>query len=267
MDIFRDDADKQFVVLKLRRLLDETDCRCCAWALLTNHAHLMLLRGVTPIGTFMARLNTSYAMRFSRRYGWRGHVFENRFKSLLVNDARYFNRLIRYIHLNPVAAGLVELEALGRYRWCGHRELVDSAPHALVHAPTVLPRFHPDVRIARQILRRWTLTGLSDMEDLVRDLGRDRERHGEGHGFKPRAAHESRDEAEMSPTAVTLIRAFAAERGLPLDELRSSTKQRLLVAARAEAARIAQTEHGFTVQEIAQALRVSPAAVRRGLKK
>ena len=112
MDIFRDDADKQFVVLKLRRLLDETDCRCCAWALLTNHAHLMLLRGVTPIGTFMARLNTSYAMRFSRRYGWRGHVFENRFKSLLVNDARYFNRLIRYIHLNPVAAGLVELEAL-----------------------------------------------------------------------------------------------------------------------------------------------------------
>lgn len=73
----------------------------------------------------MQRVLTGYAVYYNRRHRRSGHLLGNRFKSTLVDKEAYFLELVRYIHLNPVRAGLVkDMRALERFAWTGHRTLV-----------------------------------------------------------------------------------------------------------------------------------------------
>jgi hypothetical protein len=82
--------------------------------------HLLLRPRQTPLSTLMQRLMTSYAVYYNRRHRRSGHLFQNRYKSIVCEEYRYFLVLVRYIHLNPMRSGLVEsLKELERYPWCG----------------------------------------------------------------------------------------------------------------------------------------------------
>ena len=73
----------------------------------------------------MARLLTGYAASFNRRHKRSGHLFQNRYKSIICQEERYFKELVRYIHLNPVRAQLVsDIDGLNAYRWSGHSALL-----------------------------------------------------------------------------------------------------------------------------------------------
>jgi putative transposase len=102
--LFWDDADRDSFVKRLGQVLAETQTDCFAWALIPNHAHLLLRTGLTPISGVMRRLLTGYAVEFNRRHG---HVFQNRYKSILCQEDPYLKALVRYIHLNPLRAKLV----------------------------------------------------------------------------------------------------------------------------------------------------------------
>ncbi len=123
--IFQTDAERDDFVARLEKILPETNISCCAWALLPNHFHLLLRTGDVPITTFMRRLLTGYVVSFNRRYNRTGHLFQNRYKSILCQEDPYFKELIRYIHLNPLRAGVVAtLEDLDAYPYCGHSVLM-----------------------------------------------------------------------------------------------------------------------------------------------
>jgi hypothetical protein len=69
----------------------------------------------------MRRLLTAYAIYFNRRYDRSGHLFQNRYRSIVCDEDAYLHELVRYIHLNPLRAGVVkELNELDEYPWCGH---------------------------------------------------------------------------------------------------------------------------------------------------
>ena len=104
--IFYDDADRDAFVTRLGQVLIETHTDCFAWALIPNHVHLLLRTGLTPIATVMRRLLTGYAVQFNRRHRRHGHIFQNRYKSILCQEDPYLKELVRYIHLNPLRAGL-----------------------------------------------------------------------------------------------------------------------------------------------------------------
>jgi putative transposase len=105
--------------------LEESRTRCYAWALLPNHFHLLLRTGVVPISTVMRRLLTGYAVGYNRRHRRHGHLFQNRFKSILCQEDPYLLELVRYIHLNPLRAKIVDdLRSLDGYRYCGHSRLM-----------------------------------------------------------------------------------------------------------------------------------------------
>ena len=78
-----------------------------AWALLPNHAHLLVRTGVRPLARTMGVLLGGYAGAFNRRHRRQGHLFQNRYKSIVVEEEPYRLELTRYIHLNPLRAGLV----------------------------------------------------------------------------------------------------------------------------------------------------------------
>ncbi len=125
--IFKSDTDRDRFVQRLSDILSDTKTTCYAWSLMPNHFHLLLRTGETPISNVMRRLLTGYAIEFNWRHHRTGHLFQNRFKSVLCQEDAYLLELVRYIHLNPIRAGLVKnLDELDRYPYSGHSFLMGT---------------------------------------------------------------------------------------------------------------------------------------------
>ena len=123
--IVNDVADRKNFVDRLGGLSVDTKTSIYAWAIMTNHAHLLLRSSEMGLSGFMRRLLTGYAVSYNRRHRRWGHLFQNRYKSIVCDEDAYFTELVRYIHLNPLRAKLVKsLSQLDRYRWSGHSVLI-----------------------------------------------------------------------------------------------------------------------------------------------
>ena len=130
--IFSDDMDRRDFLRRSRELLTECSLKCLAWCLMPNHFHMLLVRGERPLSEFMRRLMTGYAGYYNRRHERCGHLFQNRYTSILCDRDSYFREVLPYIHLNPLRAKMVpSYEALADFPWCGHREFITKTPAAL----------------------------------------------------------------------------------------------------------------------------------------
>ena len=131
--IFWDDKDRSSFLERLAVILDETQTQCYAWTLIPNHFHLLLRTGPTPLSTVMRRLMTGYAVTFNIRHRRSGHLFQNRYKSVICEEDPYLLELIRYIHLNPLRAGIVtDLKKLDKYSWTGHSTILGRRKNSLI---------------------------------------------------------------------------------------------------------------------------------------
>lgn len=160
-DIFLDDEDRSRFLERFSTLLVKTDIRCFAWALMSNHFHLLLKPTAVPLSCFMRRLLTGYAVVFNRKYVRSGHLFQNRYKSIVCEEEPYLLELVRYIHLNPLRVSLVtDLAALDHYPWSGHAVLMGNC-QLEGHATTeVLGHFGKSLSRARQNYRQFVADGL-----------------------------------------------------------------------------------------------------------
>lgn len=160
--IFLDDEDRHRFLFRLGTVVRETGTRCLAFAVMPNHFHLLLETGPTPLSQVMRRLGTVHAMDFNRRHERVGHLFQNRFKSKLVRNDGGLIAVVRYVHLNPVRAGLVpNLDSLSTYPWTGHAALMGRRRAEFLDASFVLSRFAADIDEARSALVRWMEAGLA----------------------------------------------------------------------------------------------------------
>jgi hypothetical protein len=113
-----------------------------AWSLLSNHFHLLVRTGRQPISRSMKKLLTGYVVNFNLRHKRTGHLFQNRYKSIICEDDPYLLELTRYIHLNPLRVGLVGgLEGLNNYRWAGHSVIMGRVERKWQDIDTVLGYF------------------------------------------------------------------------------------------------------------------------------
>lgn len=168
--VFRTDADRDHFLERLGEILDETKTRCYAWALMPNHFHLLLRTGPVPITTVMRRLLTGYALWFNRTHHRHGHLFQNRFKSILCQEDAYLLELVRYIHLNPIRAILVGgVDELERYPYCGHSALMGKVNRPWQDTQGVLAMFGGRVAEARGAYRAFVEKGVGEgkREDLT----------------------------------------------------------------------------------------------------
>ena len=123
--IFRDDEDRDNFLDRLGGVLQEKGTTCYAWALIPNHGHLLLKTGNTPASKVMQRVLTGHAIYFNRRHHRHGKLFQNRYKSILCQEDTYLLELIRYIHLNPIRAGIVDdLDRFDAYKYTGHSTIM-----------------------------------------------------------------------------------------------------------------------------------------------
>jgi putative transposase len=177
--IFREAPDYEDFLCRLARLVQAGALTVYAWALLPNHFHLLLRTGARPLARSMRSMLTGYAGAFNRRHRRRGHLFQNRYKSIVVEEEPYFLELVRYLHLNPIRAGVVtDLRALDRYPYAGHAALVGTRPRPWQASQEVLGQFARHAGTARRRYRAFLAAGLSqgrrpDLQGggLVRSLG------------------------------------------------------------------------------------------------
>jgi putative transposase len=159
--IFRDDADRADFLARLAGLVQRGAVTVYAWALLPNHAHLLLRTATLPLAQSMRSLLTGHAGAFNRRHKRVGHLFQNRYKSIVVEEEPYLLELVRYLHLNPLRAKVVcDLRALNRYPWTGHSALLGVVPRSWQETATILAQFGPTVGRARKAYRAFVAAGV-----------------------------------------------------------------------------------------------------------
>ena len=160
--IFKDNADRKSFIKRLCDILSDSQTPCYAWALIPNHFHLLLKTGLTPIATIMRRLLTGHAVYFNRRHRRWGHLFQNRYKSILCQEDSYLFELVRYIHLNPLRAKQVsDLKKLERYPYCGHSVLLGHNANAWQSVDETLKLFGKKVSTARRGYLEYVKKGLN----------------------------------------------------------------------------------------------------------
>jgi REP element-mobilizing transposase RayT len=164
--IFRDADDKAVFIERLGQNALEAGCSVYAWVLLDNHAHVLFQSGWYGISIVMRKLLTGYAQYFNRRHRRTGHLFQNRYKSILCDREAYLLALVRYIHLNPIRANVVQtLDELDSYPWSGHRAIIGKTACPWMSTGAVLSEFAATKRKAITEYRQFLREGIGRKHD------------------------------------------------------------------------------------------------------
>jgi putative transposase len=159
-DVFLTEEDRYRFYLLLQEGTCRFGYRVHAFCLMTNHIHLALQSGDMPLSRGMQNLS----FRYTRWINWRqkrtGHLFQGRYKAVLVDGDSYLLELVRYIHLNPVRAGMVE--DLEEYLWSGHRAYLGKELLPWLTTDWVLEQFGKSAALAREGYRTFVLDGLKE---------------------------------------------------------------------------------------------------------
>jgi REP element-mobilizing transposase RayT len=161
--IFEHDSERRFFISLLGSILEKTESRCLAWALMHNHYHLLVRPGDT-LEKLMRPLNSRYAQWFNRRRDRKGYLFQDRYRSIVCHDIGYAEELVRYIHLNPIRAGIVSsLDELRGYPWCGHKAMMGGRGVLPRHdVAETLRYFGPDIGEARREYLAFLRAGIEE---------------------------------------------------------------------------------------------------------
>jgi len=283
--IFLDDEDREFFVKRFSKLLVETETDCLAWGLMSNHLHVLLRPRRQKLGFLMRRLLTGYAIHYNLRHRRHGHLFQNRYKSIVCEEDPYLLELVRYIHLNPVRAGLVkDVEGLDQYPWSGHSVLLGKGEMQGQAVREVLGYFGRQVGAGRRNYRRFILEGISQgrRAELVggglrrsQKLSASEELQsydervlGSGdfvEGLRGREELADRLPAGMSISQ--LLGRVAEEFGMKVEDIKRRGKNKVLADARAVVSYFAVRELGYNGSELGKMLHLSRSGVSVAAKR
>jgi REP element-mobilizing transposase RayT len=283
--IFLDDQDREEFLARFSSLLQETGTRCFAWSLLDNHFHLLVRPEQGTLAAFMRRLLTGYAVVFNLRHNRAGHLFQNRYKSIVCDEDPYLLELVRYIHLNPIRAGMIGcFEDLDRFSWCGHAELVGNSNRSLVAQEAILAFFSRRKQLARQLYRGFLIDGLkADKPPKLSWGGKrlsqalnpalseeevfDNRILGGGRFVEKTLDAMGRRQRDSTLTLADLVRLVAEHFGIDPEELSQPSKARRIVRAKAVICYMAVRKLRIKGIEVAELLGYSSTAVTHAAAK
>jgi putative transposase len=289
--------DRIDFVERLGHLAEETDTAIYAWALLNNHAHILLRSSEAGISHFMRRLLTGYAINYNLRHKRHGHLFQNRYKSIICEEDTYFRELVRYIHLNPLRAKLVQdIAELEQYLWSGHSVLIGKKKNDWQDRTYVLKCFGRQIKEAIKAYKDYVKKGIEKGQrpelvggGLVRSMGG----WSQVKSMRSRDARELFDarilgsgdfvdqiikdasinvkyqftESERTRNVEEYIATVCKKENLTIKELSSGSRRQHVPRTRALIAKHIVKNYGVTLAEAARHLGVSTSAVSKMLIK
>ena len=235
--IFLSDEDRADFIERLQYATRGDRAFVYAWALIPNHFHLAIRTGTESLSSVMRRLMTGFAVAFNHRHKRHGHLFQNRYKSTIVDDEAYLLSLLRYIHRNPLRAGLVKsMTALAAYPWTGHSSLMGLVERDFQdHDERILGDGEFVESILAKAENQKTPTELSD--------------------------------AEKTAGLTALQNEICKRLKLSPQSLRSGGRSRPVVHARMIAAHVAGRYLGWAGKDLAQVFRVTASVISRGMSR
>ena len=291
-EIFFSDADRSDFLDRLAVLVEEGALDVYAWVLMPNHFHLLCKTRSRPLSSSMRKILTGYVVNLNRRHCRYGHLFQNRYKSIVCQEDRYLKELVRYIHLNLLRAGLVkDMAELSRNPWSGHSALMGKVKREWQDTDYVLSLFGQD-RYRRRDYEKYVQKGAASGRrpelvggGLVRSLG----------GWSEVLALRSRGEKQRSDQRIlgdsefvqdvisgldglvkknlrlsgqridikALTQQVCRKYDVSLAELRSGSRRRVIVEARGAVSWIAVRELGYSGADVARYLGVTNSCVTR----
>ena len=183
--IFLDDHDRIRFCLILQKITEEHLLTVHTFCFMSNHVHFILEPTITPLSASVHDFAWRHAQYFNRRHKQRGHLFQDRFRSILIEDADYLIRLVRYIHLNPVRANLTS--APQNYRWSSYCAYLALEEITWLTQTRILKKFGTEDFEARQgivkhtsktidaeldinIVRKSTQIGILGSEEFAKEV-------------------------------------------------------------------------------------------------
>lgn len=290
--IFRTEQDREDFLNRVAELCMNRDLVVYAWSLMPNHFHLLTRTGQQPISKSMRKLLTGYVVNFNLRYKRHGYLFQNRYKSVICEDDPYLLELTRYIHLNPLRAGVVrDLRQLSRYRWAGHSAILGTVKRDWQDIGTILGYFGKGHKAVEKY-ERYVEEGVSLGKrpelvggGLIRSLGgwsqvlslRRKgikvafdERVLGGDEFIERLLSEVEEKERETlrigrkvPDLPTLAKGIKEGEGIEEKELRSGVRKREVVRARRLFCQLAIGRMGYPGAEVARFLGVTTSSANR----
>lgn len=261
--IFIDDRDRCRFCLLLQEASELHKFRVHVFCLMTNHIHLLLESLDDGLAIGVHRFATRYAQHFNRRYKKSGYVFQGRFRSILVEGGTYMKRLMRYIHFNPLEAGLVSRPQ--DYPWSSHHDYFSQSRFAWLETDRILSYFGPSHAVAKINLAEF-MDARIDGEDLKEIEQASRSGVYGSEEFKRAFVttgaliEQARDKKfSLEP----LIDKVCTRLGITMDQLCSDEKTRNLVDARAILACAAQLLGGLNHSEVSRALNKHQSTISR----
>ena len=167
--IFFSDRDRCRLCLLIQEGIERFDHKIHAFCFMGNHIHLAIQTGKIPLSQIVQNFAFRYAAYLNKQRKRVGHVFQGRFKSILVDEAAYLSELVRYIHLNPVRANLVE--SPGDYTWSGHRTYLGKSPITWLSTEQVLTVFGASPDVSRSQYREFIDAALHSKQEIEFEKG------------------------------------------------------------------------------------------------
>lgn len=250
-DIFFEDQDRYRFYLLLQEGVERFGHRIISFCLMTNHVHLAIQVGDTPLSRILQNL----AFRYTRWINWRrarnGHLFQGRYKAFLVDAEPYLLELAAYLHLNPLRAGMVK-DAVD-YRWSSHRAYLGKETIPWLNTALVLGQFSKSLATARRRFREYVAGKTED--------GHRAEFHGKTSSDSRFIGDDSfvedilRQEEALSlrkPDLEAILDCVAKLSGLTIDDMSAQGQKRLPSQARMLAAWAVREMSDSTLAELAE---------------
>lgn len=261
--LFLDDGDRIRFCLLLQAAAEKHTVLIHAFCLMSNHIHLVLEPKKSSLQSAVHAFAFRYAQYFNHRYDRQGYLFQGRFKSIFVENGLYLKRLVRYIHLNPVQAGLVKRSE--EYRWSSHRAYMSLDEYVWLKKDFVLSRFHDDPQVALERFvpfMNHTQEAISDLTGLTKAFRAGA--YGTDEFMKNtlpevQIAQAPSYELSLKDTIQEICNRFQVTHY----ELSSTSKERRVVNARSILALLGRQVHSWKTGDVALALGKHDATVSR----
>ena len=265
-DIFFEDADRCRFFLLIQKGLERFDHRMVAFCLMTNHVHLAIQVGNVPLSRIMQNLT----FRYTRWINWRkkrvGHLFQGRYKAVMVDTDTYITELTAYLHLNPVRAGIVDKP--DEYQWSSHQAYIGAVQISWLNTDHLLAQFSDDRNNARVLFEEYVGSRGSQghREEFYGKESQDSRVIGED-GFVEQILEQADALPLKKPGLEVVLGEIRQIYGLTDSDLATPGQKRIPSEARSMAAWAVNELSDATLVELAERLRREPSTMSAAVKR
>jgi putative transposase len=260
-DIFSSDTDLIRFNLLLQEGVERYQHRIHAFCLMRNHVHLVIQVGQVSLSRIMQNVSFRYTRHFNKYQKRIGHLFQGRYKALLVDSDSYLVELVRYIHCNPIRSGIVS--KLDDYSWSSHTAYLGKTVIPWLTKEIVLTQFAKNTNKAIKLYENFVQMGIAEKHRQEFHSGMCDGRILGNDSFSEKALSLAEKKSSRKITFSQIINAVVKEYGITERSLSEPGKTRLFAEARAVAAFLVQEEEHLSLTDLGKLLNRDLAALSR----